>query len=224
MVSATDADGSQACACSLEQQLQAALEENRNLRAANEQLAQALADITQERIHAQHMAHHDGLTGLPNRQLLMQRLQDGIAESFAHKRLLALMFIDIDGFKVVNDSHGHSAGDKLLAVLATRIASAVRADDLACRYGGDEFVVILSDISEAAVAARVAEDIRKHVNGLYSIDGQELQISASIGYALYPTDGDQWDSLLSSADASMYRDKYRQTDRNELGDTSGDRR
>lgn len=206
-MSATDVDGSQTCACSLEQHLQAALEENRSLRAANEQLAKALAEITQERTRAQHMAHHDGLTGLPNRQLLMQRLQDGIAESFAHQRLLALMFIDIDGFKVVNDRHGHSAGDKLLAMLATRIASAVRAGDLACRYGGDEFVVILSDISEAAVAIRVAEDIRKHVDGRYSIDGQELQISASIGYALYPTDGDQWDSLLSSADASMYRDK-----------------
>ncbi|WP_295686555.1 GGDEF domain-containing protein [uncultured Nevskia sp.] len=212
-MSATKLDDTQACACSLEEHLKAALEENRTLRAANEQLEAALDEITQQRIYAQHMAHHDGLTGLPNRQMLMQRLQDGIAESFAHQRLLALMFIDIDGFKVVNDSHGHSAGDKLLAVLATRIASAVRADDLACRYGGDEFVVILSDISEAAVVARVAEDIRSHVNGRYSIDGQELQISASIGYALYPTDGDQWDSLLSSADASMYRDKHSQMDR-----------
>ncbi|WP_428384574.1 diguanylate cyclase domain-containing protein [Nevskia ramosa] len=220
-MSGTEIDGTQACACSLEQHLRAALEENRSLRAANEQMAKALDEITRKHIRVQHMAHHDGLTGLPNRQMLMQRLQDGIAESFAHQRLLALMFIDIDGFKVVNDRHGHSAGDKLLAMLATRIASAVRAGDLACRYGGDEFVVILSDISEAAVAIRVAEDIRKHVDGRYSIDGQELQISASIGYALYPTDGDQWDSLLSSADASMYRDKNRQMSRRQQHGTNG---
>lgn len=196
-----------ACACRLEQQLQAADQENQRLHSSNERLTVELAAITRQQIETRHLAHHDGLTGLPNRQMLMQRLQAGIAESFSRQGQLALMFIDLDGFKVVNDRYGHSAGDKLLTVVASRIASCVRAEDVACRYGGDEFVVMLADINEAAIAVGIAETIRSRIEGLYSINGQELRISASIGLALYPSDGDQWDALLNCADASMYRDK-----------------
>ncbi len=204
------------CACRLEQQLLAASRENQRLRSCNERLAVELAALTRQQIETRHLAHHDGLTGLPNRQMLMLRLQEGIAESFSRQRQLALMFIDLDGFKVVNDRYGHSTGDKLLTVVASRIASCVRAEDVACRYGGDEFVVMLADISEAAIAVGVAEAIRNRIDGLYSINGQELRISASIGLALYPSDGDQWDALLNCADASMYRNKIHRQGRHRL--------
>ena len=191
----------------LEQQLRQLGRENELLKLGNEQLTRALAEATAQRGEAQRMAHHDGLTGLPNRLLLMERLQEGIADCFAQQRQMALMFIDLDGFKIVNDRYGHSTGDKLLTVVATRIASCVRSEDIACRYGGDEFVVMLNNVGEATVAVGVADQIRNRIDGRYWIEGQEIQVSASIGLALYPADGDQWDALLSCADASMYRNK-----------------
>jgi diguanylate cyclase (GGDEF)-like protein len=191
----------------LEQQLRLTAEENQRLRTSNEQLAEALANLSRLRRDAQHSAHHDSLTGLPNRALLMQRLQEGIAESFRRQQQMALLFIDLNGFKVVNDRYGHQAGDRLLTVVASRISSCVRKDDFACRYGGDEFVVMLGNIGEAASAVGVAEKIRHRIDGRYQIDGIEMQVSASIGLALYPTDGEHHDALLHSADQSMYRSK-----------------
>ena len=188
-------------------------DENRSLRSLNEHLGLALIDITEQRLNAQHMAHHDGLTGLPNRQALMLRLHDAIAESFSKQSLMALMFIDIDDFKRVNDSHGHCTGDKLLTAVASRISSCMRSTDLVCRYGGDEFVVVLSDVSEASIAVHISEKLRGNINGCYAIDGEQLLIGASIGLAFYPTDGEQSESLLNSADASMYRDKQIPADR-----------
>lgn len=207
-----DCGPASACRHRLDQQLLLAAEENQRLRTSNEQLADALADLSRLRRDAQHMAHHDSLTGLPNRALLMQRLQDGIAESFRRQQQMALLFIDLDGFKVVNDRYGHPAGDKLLTVVASRISSCVRRGDLACRYGGDEFVVMLGNIGEAAVAVGVAEEIRHRIDGRYVIDNIEMQISASIGLALYPTDGEHRDALLQSADESMYRSKRERRD------------
>ncbi len=197
----------------LEQQLRQLGRENALLKLGNDQLARALAEATAQRGEAQRMAHHDGLTGLPNRILLMERLQQGIADCFARQRQMALMFIDLDGFKIVNDRFGHSTGDKLLTVVATRLAACVRADDIACRYGGDEFVVMLNDIGEATVAVSVADQIRNRIDGRYWIEGQEIQVSASIGLALYPADGEQWDALLNCADASMYRNKLERRER-----------
>lgn len=197
----------------LELQLRQLGRENELLKLGNAQLARSLAEANVRHGEAQRQAHHDGLTGLPNRVLLMQRLQDGIADCFARQSQMALMFIDLDGFKVVNDRYGHSTGDKLLTVVATRIAACVRADDIACRYGGDEFVVMLNDIGGATVAAGVADQIRNRIDGRYWIEGQEIQISASIGLALYPADGEQWDALLSCADALMYRNKLERRDR-----------
>lgn len=197
----------------LELQLRQLGRAHEQLRLDNEQLARALAESDARCCEAQRLAHHDGLTGLPNRMLLLQRLQDGIAECFARQRRMALMFIDLDGFKVVNDHFGHATGDKLLTVVATRLAASVRSDDVACRYGGDEFVVMLNNIGESAAAVSVAEQIRSRIDGRYWIEGQEIQISASIGLALYPADGEQWDALLSCADASMYRNKRERRER-----------
>ncbi|WP_295686472.1 GGDEF domain-containing protein [uncultured Nevskia sp.] len=222
--SAADLQAARACNCPAEQQLKALQDENQSLRSLNEHLGLALIDITEQRLNAQHMAHHDWLTGLPNRQALMLRLHDVIAESFSEQCLMALMFIDIDDFKRVNDSHGHCAGDKLLTAVASRISSCIRANDLACRYGGDEFVVILSDISEASIAVHITEKLRGHINGCYAIDDEQLQISASIGLAFYPADGEQSEVLLNSADASMYRDKQIPADRRKTSVSTRDQK
>jgi diguanylate cyclase len=191
----------------IEEKLRTARRENECLKARNQRLARALADAAQRGTAAHHLAHHDVLTGLPNRLLLMQRLQDSIAEAFQGQRQLALLFIDLDRFKGVNDRLGHIVGDKLLTIVASRILATIRAKDIACRYGGDEFVVLLSDIGDAAIVDSIAEKIRERIDGCYGIDDNEVHISASVGFALYPAHGDHCDALLSHADASMYRSK-----------------
>jgi diguanylate cyclase len=191
----------------IEEKLRTARRENECLKARNQRLARALASAAERGSAAQHLAHHDVLTGLPNRLLLMQRLRDSIAEAFQQQRQLALLFIDLDRFKGVNDRLGHSIGDKLLVIVASRILAAIRAKDIACRYGGDEFVVLLSDIGDVATVDSIAGKIRERIDGCYGIDDKEVHISASVGFALYPAHGDHCDALLSHADASMYRSK-----------------
>jgi diguanylate cyclase (GGDEF)-like protein len=189
------------------QQLRDTQREVQSLKARNEQLASALTDASIRGTEAYRMAHHDQLTGLPNRLALMERLQIAIATASKQQRKLALLFMDLDGFKAVNDRFGHAIGDKLLSAAATRISTCIRTDDIACRYGGDEFVALLSNVHDSAVAVGIAEKIRAHINERYSIDGTEFRITASIGLALFPADGESSDALLSCADASMYRSK-----------------
>jgi len=186
-----------------EKQLFGALRENESLKINNEHLMQALDDASRRAVAAQRVAHHDGLTGLPNRLLLIKRLQLAIKNASQRHRQLALLFIDLDGFKIVNDRFGHRAADRLLSAVGARIAASVRADDIACRYGGDEFVALLSNLNDAAIAVSIAEKIRKHIGECYSIDGIEIHITASIGLAVYPTDGERYDALLNRADAAM---------------------
>lgn len=181
--------------------------ENDTLKLKNEQLLRKLVNVSRRALAANHMAHHDPLTGLPNRLLLIKRLQRVIAEAARQQQLLALLFIDLDGFKTVNDRCGHEIGDRLLAVVAARIAACVRADDIACRYGGDEFVALLANIDDPAIAVRISQDIQEVVGRRYWIDGQAINITASIGVAIYPADGVRYDALLSHADAEMYRCK-----------------
>jgi diguanylate cyclase (GGDEF)-like protein len=188
-------------------QLAAMRRENQELRQRNEQLLKALAAASRRGVEAYRVARRDGLTGLPNRLLFKERLQEEIALAVLQQRQFALLFIDLDGFKQVNDRFGHLVGDKLLAAAAARLAVGVRAEDIACRYGGDEFVVLLSHIGDENQAHAVANKIAERVSERYAIDGQELSISASIGVALYPIDGLHCDALLQSADASMYRNK-----------------
>jgi diguanylate cyclase (GGDEF)-like protein len=158
-------------------------------------------------VAAVRVAHHDSLTGLPNRLLLIRRLQRGIASAFQRQHQLALLFIDLDGFKVVNDRFGHAIADRLLTIVAARFVACVRTGDLACRYGGDEFIALLTNLKDAAVAVGIAEKIREHLGQRYMIDGNEVHITASIGVAVYPADGERYDALLNCADAAMYRDK-----------------
>jgi diguanylate cyclase len=205
----------------VEEKLRIASRENECLKARNRQLAQALADAAQRGSAAHHLAYHDVLTGLPNRLLLLERLQDSISAAFQGHGQVALLFIDLDHFKYVNDRLGHAVGDKLLTIVASRILAAIRADDIACRYGGDEFVVLMSDIRDAALVASIADKLRERIDGSYGIDDNEVRISASIGFAVYPMHGDHCDALLSHADASMYRSKAARHDRLGLSSHNG---
>lgn len=190
-----------------EEQLVSAQHDNESLRLKNERLMQSLADASRQAVAALRVAHHDTLTGLPNRLLLIRRLQLAISNASQRQQQLALLFIDLDGFKVVNDRFGHAVADRLLAIVAARIAACVRAGDLACRYGGDEFVALLTNLKDPTVAGSIAEKIREHLGQRYMIDGNEVDITASIGLAVYPADGERYDALLNRADAAMYRDK-----------------
>ena len=154
-----------------------------------------------------HLAQHDFLTDLPNPVLLEDRIAQTIALARRHDKQLAVLFMDLDRFKDVNDSLGHDTGDKLLQSVAQRLKACVRGSDSVSRKGGDEFVVLLSEITHAAHAARSAEKIIAAVTAAHPIDGGELQVTASIGIAIYPQDGMDGDTLLKSADAAMYQAK-----------------
>lgn len=188
--------------------------ENIGLRKNNEHLMEALEGASRRAVAAVRVAHHDGLTALPNRLLLIKRLQLAIWHAAERRGQLALVFIDLDGFKTVNDRYGHRVADSLLSAVGARIAGSVRAEDLACRYGGDEFVALLSHLKGAEVAGRIAENIRSDIGRCYSINGLRIRIGASVGIAVYPQDGESHDQLLQHADAAMFRDKaIRRTDR-----------
>lgn len=181
--------------------------ENIGLRKNNEHLMDALEGASRRAVAAVRVAQHDGLTGLPNRLLLIKRLQLAIWHAAERQGQLALVFIDLDGFKTVNDRYGHLVADRLLSAVGARIGAGVRAQDIACRYGGDEFVALLVNLNDAAVAGRIAEKIRRDIGERYSIDGLEIQIGASVGLAVYPGDGAHYELLLQHADAAMFRDK-----------------
>lgn len=154
-----------------------------------------------------HLAQHDFLTDLPNPVLLDDRIAQAIALARRHDKQLAVLFMDLDRFKDVNDSLGHDTGDQLLKSVAQRLKACVRGSDSVSRKGGDEFVVLLSEISHEEHAARSAEKIIAAVTAAHPIDGGELQVTASIGIALYPRDGADAESLLKAADAAMYQAK-----------------
>jgi diguanylate cyclase (GGDEF)-like protein/PAS domain S-box-containing protein len=161
--------------------------------------------LTEERMV--HLAHHDTLTGLPNRVLIGERLEQAIARSRRSQGSVIVAFIDLDGFKLVNDGLGHNAGDELLKVVAERMAGCVRAGDTVGRFGGDEFVLVLNEPGQGIDAAPVLERVREAVLKSISLDGQDVQVSCSIGVAVYPDDGANAETLLMHADAAMYRAK-----------------
>ena len=181
--------------------------ENEILKQKNEQLIRRLSDVSRRALAADRLAHRDVLTGLPNRLVLIKRLQRALAIARRQRLSLSLLFVDLDGFKRVNDRYGHRTGDLLLTVVVARIAACVRFDDIACRYGGDEFVVLLGNDANPSVAVRTAGSIRESIGRHYSIEDQRLNITASIGIATYPDDGQRYDVLLGRADDAMYRDK-----------------
>jgi len=150
------------------------------------------------------MAHYDHLTDLPNRALLHDRLTHALATAKRHGSSLALLFIDLDGFKAVNDTLGHEAGDRLLQQVAERLQACVREADTVSRLGGDEFAVILSDIGDADAVAKKADLMITSVSAVYSQIDAQCTVGCSIGIALYPADGETSKALLASADVAMY--------------------
>ncbi len=159
----------------------------------------------QERIH--HMAHHDMLTGLPNRALLGERLTWMLAQARRRSQGLAVVFMDLDGFKQVNDSLGHDVGDALLKVVAGRLKSCLRESDTVARLGGDEFVMLLADVVQPEVAAGVAEKVIEAVNRSILLNEHALHVGVSVGIALYPAHGDDSQTLMKHADWAMYQAK-----------------
>lgn len=153
------------------------------------------------------MAQHDSLTGLPNRALFLDRLQNALARARREKSRLAVLFVDIDEFKGVNDTLGHTVGDKLLQGIALRLKRSVRESDTVGRLGGDEFVVVLNGIENVQDAFLVAEKILAELGLPHEIHSTTLQVSPSIGVAVFPDDGENGKQLVRSADEAMYRAK-----------------
>jgi len=155
----------------------------------------------------QHLAQHDVLTDLPNRMLLKDRISQAIASAHRNSTQVAVMFLDLDQFKHINDSLGHAIGDKLLQSVAARLIGCVRNTDTVSRQGGDEFVVLLSEIKHAADAGNMARKILTTLTGCHTIDRHDLHITASIGVSTYPADGEDAEILMKSADTAMYQAK-----------------
>jgi diguanylate cyclase (GGDEF)-like protein len=165
--------------------------------------------LTEAAANAQRFAYHDELTGLPNRRLLLDHFESAVALAARNDEHVALLFIDLDRFKRVNDTLGHSVGDKLLRQVAGRLVASLRASDTACRYGGDEFVVLLPELGGKDGAVVVADNIRVRLAAPYLIDGAEINMTASVGIAMHPVDADGYGDMLRVADLAMYRDKAR---------------
>jgi diguanylate cyclase (GGDEF)-like protein/PAS domain S-box-containing protein len=153
-------------------------------------------------------AHYDDLTGLPNRRLFQERLEGAVERARRGRHVGAVAMLDLDDFKTVNDSLGHRAGDAILVEAATRLSACTRATDTVARFGGDEFLVLLDDITAPADAARVARKMHAALARPYTVDGQMLQLGVSIGICLFPADSDDIAELVRLADMAMYRAKH----------------
>ena len=167
----------------------------------------AKIDITDRKAmeeQVQRLAQYDPLTDLPNRRLFSDRLQQALALAERDRTRLAVMFLDLDRFKPINDKYGHAMGDVVLKEVATRIQSSLRASDTLARIGGDEFVVLLPNVSSVRDVVGVAEKVREVLNQPFIVDGQVMSLSSSAGIALYPEHGDTEQSLVRNADTAMY--------------------
>lgn len=173
----------------------------------------AVHDITERKQAEQQisfMAYHDKLTGLPNRALLFDRLSQSMSQAKRDAKSVALLFVDLDGFKGVNDQYGHEAGDAVLRMAAQRFLACVRAVDTVSRFGGDEFAIVLGGLDDPQQARAVAEKIvHAFAQGMTLSDGNECHVGASIGISIYPEHGSAMDNLLTAADHAMYESKHR---------------
>lgn len=170
-----------------------------------------LVDITEYKQMEEkiwNLAYFDPLTNLPNRRMLLDRLAQALVRAKRHQNSLAIMFLDLDNFKTINDSLGHDVGDELLKEVSVRLKTCVRTDDTVSRHGGDEFIILLPEISRPEDAALVADKIIKAINASFQIADNMLNISTSIGIAVYPANGaDDIQELLKKADRAMYAAK-----------------
>jgi diguanylate cyclase (GGDEF)-like protein len=184
--------------------LSAVQEREAELQSHGEHL-QALVETRTEQLH--HKAHYDSLTGLPNRNLLFDRLRHAIKSAPRNGQNIALLFLDLDRFKVINDNLGHGVGDQLLKAVAQRLSSAGRDEDTVARLGGDEFVFLLEYIKQPERVARVADRVIQRLSSPFQLKEHTVHISTSIGISIYPDDGEDEETLLKNADISMYHAK-----------------
>ena len=170
-----------------------------------------LAEVTELAATSRHASLHDPLTGLPNRALSNDRLEHGLAQAARHNCHLAVMFIDLDEFKKINDTYGHDAGDRVLKAIASRLTDITRADDTLSRHGGDEFLYVLTEYESERDLAPIAEKLTLLIQAPCEISVGEntanVTVSASIGIAVFPEHGKTSDELVKSADSAMYRAK-----------------
>ena len=174
------------------------------------ELADAQAELSVVQIQekrARHLALHDAVTGLPNRLLFNDRVKTALAQATRHEWRLAVMFIDLDKFKSINDSLGHDAGDKVLQIVSDRLHSSVRGADTVGHQGGDEFLYLMLEVKDEADVAAAARKIIENIAQPCEFDGLKVTVKASIGIALYPQDGQSLSVLLENADAALYTAK-----------------
>ena len=171
------------------------------------ELQQARRELSESRAgerRARHTAFHDTLTGLPNRRSFEECSGNALARHEPHARAFGLLYIDLDGFKSINDVHGHAVGDELLKVISARLTQAVRVDDTVSRHGGDEFLCLLLDVQDEEQVAAIARKLFDAVSAPCRLGPLALRVRPSIGIALYPLDGTSVDALLQSADSAMF--------------------
>lgn len=190
-----------------EQQLAAASRKIDQLRKLNRALRIEKALLRDALAKANRWACHDELTGLPNRHLLRDHFNHAVARAARQHNHVVLLFVDLNGFKRINDAIGHLGGDRLLQQVAERLKACIRSSDTACRFGGDEFVVLLTDIGLEYPEAAATDKIIRQLAAPYLIDGTTIRMRASIGVATYPVDGKNYYELLRFADFTMYRNK-----------------
>jgi diguanylate cyclase (GGDEF)-like protein len=175
--------------------------------ACNVRLLQKMAQLEREVAQARHLAFHDSLTGLPNRALLLDRMKQAMLQAQRQHKALGVVLLDLDRFKCVNDQFGHTAGDFILRAVATRLSGCIRGCDTACRYGGDEFVILLPEIRGKEDVDAVEQKVRAHLLLPHRIGERVVVIGASIGAAVFNQGDVSCAELIDAADAAMYRAK-----------------
>jgi diguanylate cyclase (GGDEF)-like protein/PAS domain S-box-containing protein len=182
------------------------------------------AQLLEKQQHLDHLAHHDQLTGLPNRLFLAAHLPGAIEEARIARQMLAVLFLDLDRFKHINDSRGHETGDKLLKTVAQRIRETMRAEDVVVRMGGDEFIVVLKNVQSADQVLEAASRINEALSSPVIVDGRPLVTTVSVGVSVFPRDGNNMGELLRHSDTAMYQAKDRGRNNYQLFSPAMDRK
>jgi diguanylate cyclase (GGDEF)-like protein len=185
------------------------VEGNEDLRRANEALERDVSERKRRSEEVEQLAFHDPLTGLPNRLLFDDRLTMALSQARRHQRMLAAVFMDLDHFKLINDSLGHAAGDEVLRLVAARLRTCVREEDTLARFGGDEFILLVTGVSSEHDVVAVARKVLETIRPPFRLADREFLITLSLGASIFPMDGETPDALVRAADIAMYRSKGR---------------